>query len=189
MAAKALQEPRQERQPELPNHYEGRARSRRQADNSTRTSLALRPACSGRPSIGKGRTLTILLRHMWREMFVASLAYITSQTSVVWFVLRLISAGKCLIMPPISLKYGRYRGSVRMNWVYVHTFRRLGCIKSSELVSMTIRGGENEFMGTRAESQMRRTPHAAHITIPARHVGHEFPDCRCRGPFLDIQSR
>ena len=81
VAAKALQEPRQERQPELPNHYEGRARSRRQADNSTRTSLALRPACSGRPSIGKGRTLTILLRHMWREMFVASLAYITSQTS------------------------------------------------------------------------------------------------------------
>lgn len=77
VAAKALQEPRQERQPELPNHYEGRARSRRQADNSTRTSLALRPACSGRPSIGKGRTLTILLRHMWREMFVASLAYIT----------------------------------------------------------------------------------------------------------------
>lgn len=64
VAAKALQEPRQERQPELPNHYEGRARSRRQADNSTRTSLALRPACSGRPNIGKGRTLTILLRHM-----------------------------------------------------------------------------------------------------------------------------
>ena len=33
-----------------------------------------------------------------------------------------------------------YRGSVQMNWVYVHKFRRLGCIKSSELVSMTIRG-------------------------------------------------
>ena len=76
-----------------------------------------------------------------------------------------------------------------MNWVYVHKFRRLGCIKSSELVSMTIRGGENEFMGTRAESQMRRTPHAAHITIPARRVGHEFPDRRCREPFPDIRSR
>lgn len=76
-----------------------------------------------------------------------------------------------------------------MNWVYVHKFRRLGCIKSSELVSMTIRGGENEFMGTRAESQMRRTPHAAHITILAKHVGHEFPDCRCHEPFLDIRSR
>lgn len=57
------------------------------------------------------------------------------------------------------------------------------------LVSMTIRGGENEFMGTRAESQMRRTPHAAHITILAKHVGHEFPDCRCHEPFLDIRSR
>ena len=56
------------------------------------------------------------------------------------------------------------------------------------LVSMTIRGGENEFMGTRAESQMRRTPHAAHITILARHVGHEFPDRRCRGPFPDIRN-
>ena len=56
------------------------------------------------------------------------------------------------------------------------------------LVSMTIRGGENEFMGTRAESQMRRTSHAAHITIPARHVGHEFPDRRCRGPFPDIRN-
>lgn len=56
------------------------------------------------------------------------------------------------------------------------------------LVSMTIRGGENEFMGTRAESQMRRTPHAAHITIPARRVGHEFPDRRCRGPFPDIRN-
>lgn len=76
-----------------------------------------------------------------------------------------------------------------MNWVYVHKFRRLGCIKSSELVSMTIRGGENEFMGTRAESQMRRTPHAAHITILAKHVGHEFPDRRCHEPFLDIRSR
>ena len=57
------------------------------------------------------------------------------------------------------------------------------------LVSMTIRGGENEFMGTRAESQMRRTPHAAHITILAKHVGHEFPDRRCHEPFLDIRSR
>lgn len=56
------------------------------------------------------------------------------------------------------------------------------------LVSMTIRGGENEFMGTRAESQMRRTPYAAHITIPARRVGHEFPDRRCRGPFPDIRN-
>lgn len=27
---------------------------------------------------------------------------------VVWFVLRLISVGKCLIMPPISLTYGRF---------------------------------------------------------------------------------
>ena len=68
VAAKALQEPRQERQPELPNHYEGRARSRRQADNPTRISLTLRPSCSGRPSIGKGRSLTILLRHMWRDV-------------------------------------------------------------------------------------------------------------------------
>lgn len=49
--------------------------------------------------------------------------------------------------------------------------------------------GENEFMGTRAESQMRRTPHAAHITILAKHVGHEFPDRRCHEPFLDIRSR
>lgn len=48
--------------------------------------------------------------------------------------------------------------------------------------------GENEFMGTRAESQMRRTPHAAHITIPARRVDHEFPDRRCRGPFPDIRN-
>lgn len=36
--------------------------------------------------------------------------------------------------------------------------------------------------------QMRRTPHAAHITIPARRVGHEFPDRRCRGPFPDIRN-
>lgn len=49
--------------------------------------------------------------------------------------------------------------------------------------------GESEFMGTRAGSQMRRTPHAAHITILAKHVGHEFPDCRCHEPFLDIRSR
>lgn len=48
--------------------------------------------------------------------------------------------------------------------------------------------GESEFMGTRAGSQMRRTPHAAHITIPARRVGHEFPDRRCRGPFPDIRN-
>lgn len=48
--------------------------------------------------------------------------------------------------------------------------------------------GESEFMGTRAESQMRRTPYAAHITIPARRVGHEFPDRRCRGPFPDIRN-
>lgn len=48
--------------------------------------------------------------------------------------------------------------------------------------------GESEFMGTRAGSQMRRTPHAAHITILAKHVGHEFPDRRCRGPFPDIRN-
>ena len=103
VAAKALQEPRQERQPELPNHYEGRARSRRQADNSTRTSLALRPSEHWKRANADHIVATYVERDVRGELGIHNIA-----NFVVWFVLRLISVGKCLIMPPISLTYGRF---------------------------------------------------------------------------------